>query len=161
MSIKFYEISHDYIDYLSKFAPHLFHNKKERQTHERKYIGIILAVNGLNYFAPLSSFKSKHMKMQETVDLIKLKNCAVINLNNMFPTPLSECAYVDISKEQDLKYRALLLAEYKIIKKLSEKILKNAAFVYKHKKENGNNTSLAKRCNDFALLEKACDEYSK
>ena len=86
-NIKFYEISNKYIDYLSHHAPHLFLNKKPRQINERKYIGIILHINNVDYFAPLSSFKPKHKTMDEMVDFIKIKNYAVINLNNMFPVP--------------------------------------------------------------------------
>ena len=91
MDIKFYQIENKYIDYLSPHAPHLFHNKQVGQQNERKYIGIILQVNGFDYFAPLSSFKPKHNKMPEMIDFIKIKKYAVINLNNMFPVPLSEC----------------------------------------------------------------------
>ena len=53
----------------------------------RKYIGVVLEVNGLSYFAPLSSFKLKHKKMKEGVDFIKIKDYAVININNMIPVP--------------------------------------------------------------------------
>ena len=42
---------------------------------------------------------------------------------------------------------------------MQEKIRKNAQLVYKHKVENGNSTALAKRCNDFLLLESACKQY--
>ena len=161
MDIKFYEIKNEYIDYLSPYAQHLFRNKKAIQKNERKYIGIILQVNGLDYFAPLSSYKSKHENMQEMIDFIKVKKYAVINLNNMFPVPESECMYVDISKESDLNYKALLLSEYRYIKSIQEKIKKNAANVYKHKIEKGNSTGLARRCNDFLALEKACSEYKK
>ena len=97
-NIKFYEISNKYIDYLSPHAPHLFLNKKPRQRNERKYIGIILHINNVDYFAPLSSFKPKHKTMDEMLDFIKIKNYAVINLNNMFPVPQSECTYVDIAQ---------------------------------------------------------------
>ncbi len=41
----------------------------------------------MKYFAPLSSYKDKHKKMLETVDFIKIKDYAVINLNNMIPVP--------------------------------------------------------------------------
>ena len=83
--LRIYEIQPAYIDYLSEFAPHLFHNKKAGQNNERKYIGIVLQINGHNYFAPLSSFKEKHKKMKDSLDFIKIKTFAVINLNNMFP----------------------------------------------------------------------------
>jgi len=72
MDIRFYQIENKYIDYLSPHAPHLFHNKQAGQQNERKYIGIVLQVNGFDYFAPLSSFKPKHNKMSEMIDFIKI-----------------------------------------------------------------------------------------
>ena len=160
-NIKLYEINSGYIDYLAPFAPHLFHNKKQSQQNERKYIGVVFFINGFNYFAPLSSFKDKHINMKDSIDFLKIKNYAVINLNNMFPVPLSECNYVEISKVNDPKYKALLLAEYRYIKSVQDKIRKNAATVYSHKLKNGKSTALAKRCNDFSALEKACAIYQK
>lgn len=158
-NLKLYEISHRYIDYLLPFAPHLFQNKKTHQQNERKYIGIVLCVNDMNYFAPLSSFKEKHKQMKEGLDFIKIKDYAVINLNNMFPVPNEEYTYVDISKESNLKYKSLLLAEYRFIKSIQDKIRKNAVTLYNHKLENGTSTALAKRCNDFLLLETACQKF--
>ena len=160
-NIKLYEVNADYIDYLSAYAPHLFQNKKPGQNNERKYIGIVFRINGLDYFAPLSSFKQKHHRMKEAVDFIKVKDYAVINLNNMFPVPLTERKYVDIRSERDPHYRALLLAEYRFIKSIQEKIRKNAQNVYKIKIKDGTSSALAKRCNDFLVLEKACKEYIK
>lgn len=160
-NIKLYEVNADYIDYLSAYAPHLFQNKKPGQNNERKYIGIVFQINGLDYFAPLSSFKQKHHRMKETVDFIKVKDYAVINLNNMFPVPLTERKYVDIRSERDPHYRALLLAEYRFIKSIQEKIRKNAQNVYKIKIKDGTSSALAKRCNDFLSLEKACNKYIK
>ena len=125
-NIKLYEVSPAYIDYLAPHAPHLFRNKQPGQRNERKYIGVVLAINGVDYFAPLSSFKEKHRKMQEGLDFIKVKNYAVINLNNMFPVPVGQCSYVDISKERNPKYRSLLLAEYRYIKSIQKHIRKNA-----------------------------------
>lgn len=107
----------------------------------------------MNYFAPLSSFKAKHEKMKNGLDFIKIGDYAVINLNNMFPVPNSEYTYVDILTVKDSQYRKLLMSEYRIIRKLQNKIMKNAAEVYKHKIKKGNTTALAKRCNDFSLLE--------
>ena len=115
-NIKIYEVNPSYINYLAAFAPHLFHNKKQGQQNTRKYIGVVLYINGFSYFAPLSSFKEKHKTMKEGIDFLKIKNYAVINLNNMFPVPNDECAYVEISKERNPKYKALLLAEYRTIK---------------------------------------------
>lgn len=76
-----------YIDNLLPFAPHLFRNKQAGQQNERKYIGVVLEVNDMKYFAPLSSYKPKHEKMKSGLDFIKVGNYAVININNMFPVP--------------------------------------------------------------------------
>lgn len=158
-NIKLYEIDPRYVKYISQFAEHAFHNKQPGQQNERKYIGVILTVNGMDYFAPLSSYKEKHLRMPETIDFIKVKRYAVININNMFPVPFGLATYVDISKEKNPKYKSLLLAEYRAIKAMQEKIRKNANIVYKHRIENGDSSKLGKRCNDFTSLERACKEY--
>ncbi len=149
---KIYEVNPQYIDFLVLHALHLFQNKQPGQHNERKYIGIVLIVNGMNYFAPLSSFKTKHKKMKNGLDFIKIGDYAVINLNNMFPVPDGEYTYVDIPTVKNPQYRKLLMSEYRIIRKLQDKIMKNAAEVYKHKIRKGNTTALAKRCNDFSLF---------
>lgn len=158
-NLKFYEVNPKYIDYLIPFAPHLFHNKKPGQHNDRKYIGVVFTINGFEYFAPLSSFKDKHRKMKDGLDFIKIKNYAVINLNTMFPVPSSERTYVDINAERNPQYRNLLLAEYRFIKAIQEKIRKNAKTLYHIKMKDGNSTALAKRCNDFSALESACTAY--
>ncbi|MCC8112302.1 MAG: type III toxin-antitoxin system ToxN/AbiQ family toxin [Ruminococcus sp.] len=158
-NIKLYEVNPAYVDYLVPLAPHLFHNKQAGQTNERKYIGIVLKINGFEYFAPLSSFKSKHRKIKESLDLIKVKDYAVINLNTMFPVPKSERTYVNIQAEKNLQYRNLLLAEYRVINSLQQKIRKNAMTLYQIKKRDGDKTALSKRCNDFLRLEKASLSY--
>jgi len=61
--------------------------------------------------------------------------------------------------EKNTKYRDLLRAEYRYIKMIEEKIRKNARLLYSHKIKHGTDTPLAKRCNDFILLEQKCREY--
>lgn len=158
-NIKLYEVDEDYIDYLSAYAPHLFLNSTASQKNTRKYLGIILRVNGFDYLAPLSSFKPKHANMKEGLDFLKVQDYAVINLNNMFPVPPTVYTYFDFSTVTDKKYKSLLLAEYRCIKSMQAKIYKNATALYKHKLSKGETTSLAKRCNDFALLESKCAQY--
>ncbi len=158
-NIKIYEVDAKYINYLSQFAAHLFLNKQAGQQNERKYIGVVLSVNGMNYFAPLSSFKPKHNAMRDGIDFIKIKNYAVINLNNMFPIAPNTYSYVDISAVKNEKYKELLRAEYRYIKSIQERIRKNALTLYKLWLKDGNKTALGKRCNDFTLLEDACKKY--
>lgn len=155
--LKIYEIDSRYIKFLSGFQEHIFSSEGEKSG--RKYIGIILEINGFKYFTPLSSFKAKHKKMNEGVDFIKIKDYAVININNMIPVPDGVYTLVDVNGTSDPHYKFLLQAESREINKQRNRILKNADIVYKHKLRNGDSTSLAKRTNDFIVLEKACKDY--
>ena len=155
----FYEIENKYIDYLSKFSEHLFHNAKISQSYSRKYIGVLFEINGFKYFTPLSSFKPKHKRLSETVDFIKIGNMAVINLNNMFPVPDGIFSLKNPKTEKDLQYRTLLNNEIRIIRKKEEQIINNAKSIYNHKLTNDGKSKLSQRCNDFHLLEKKCKEY--
>ena len=155
--LKIFEVKSEYIQYLSNYQKHLFLHTNEKG--KRKYVGIVFQINGIYFFAPLSSYKTKHVKMKESVDFIKIKDYAVINLNNMIPVPNSQIVEIDINKEKDLSYRYLLQAESREINRQKNRIRKNAEIVYSHKIHNGDSTALAKRINDFELLEKLCREY--
>ncbi len=157
-SIRIYEIRNEYIKYLSTYQKHVF-LQSDVGTTKRKYIGIVLEIRNLKYFAPLSSYKEKHKVMKESVDFIKIKDYAVINLNNMIPVPDSQILDVDINKEKDSSYKYLLQAESREINRQRKKIRKNAEIVYAHKKREGTSTPLTKRTNDFDMLEKLCKEY--
>lgn len=156
-NLRIYEVKSEYINYLSNYQKHIFSQKEGKA--RRKYIGIVFEINGLKYFAPLSSYKPKHKNMKEGVDFIKIKDYAVINLNNMIPIPDSQIVNIDINKEKDPSYKYLLQAESREINRQKNRIKKNAEIVYCHKKHNGDSTALSKRTNDFELLEKLCKEY--
>lgn len=156
-NIKIYGVEDAYIKYLSQYQEHLFLH--EGGDFGRKYIGTVLEINGFYYFAPLSSFKSKHKKMKESVDFIKIKDYAVININNMIPIPKEQLIELDINAEKDPHYKFLLQAESREINRQKNRIRKNAEIVYNHKKRYKDSTPLAKRTNDFVLLEKKCREY--
>mgnify|MGYP003419379547 FL=1 len=156
-NIRIYKVKSEYIKYLSMYQKHIFTQDAEKDN--RKYIGVVFEIKGMKYFAPLSSFKDKHKKMKESIDFIKIKDYAVINLNNMIPVPDSQIVDIDINKEKEPSYRYLLQAESREISRQKNRIRKNAEIVYSHKKHNDNSTALAKRTNNFELLEKLCKEY--
>ena len=156
----FYEIDEKYINFLSQFSEHLFHNAKLSQTYSRKYVGILFEINGIKYFAPLSSFKPKHKRLSETVDFIKIGDMAVINLNNMFPVPENTYSLTNPNTEKNQQYRTLLNNEIRIIKQKTEQIINNAKTVYNHKMTNDGKSKLSQRCNDFKLLEEKYKEWN-
>lgn len=159
MQLNLYEINTFYVKYLSQYQSHIFSVENEKRG--RKYVGIILHINGYDYFAPLSSYKEKHKRMTENIDFIKLKDYAVININNMIPVPQGQYKPVNISAVKDEHYRYLLQAENREINKNKKRIVKNAEIVYNHKLRNGNETSLAKRTNDFKILEKMSKDFER
>ena len=116
-------------------------------------------INNYQYFAPLSSFKDKHRNIKEGVDFIKIKEYAILNINNMIPVPRGSYYCPDINAEKDSHYRFLLQAESREINKQKNRILKNAQIVYSHKAKYGTSTLLSKRTNDFKKLEYLCDKY--
>nr|WP_293995618.1 type III toxin-antitoxin system ToxN/AbiQ family toxin [uncultured Fusobacterium sp.] len=62
--LEFYIVDNGYIKYLQTFDKKVVDNSIENKKDNRKFIGIILEVNGLKYIAPLTSPKPKHKVMK-------------------------------------------------------------------------------------------------
>ena len=58
-TLKIYYLDDEYIYYLRLFDQMVFYNKNST----RPYVGIVYTFDGLNYFAPLSSPKPKHLRI--------------------------------------------------------------------------------------------------
>ena len=85
--LDFYEVSADYIAYLVKFdskVPHIDYSQSSN--HDKFMCGIVLSVNGYDYFAPISSFAVQ----QRTNMIIKNENgkgISSIRFSFMIPIP--------------------------------------------------------------------------
>ena len=66
MKLNLYSVNDEYIKYLRKFENKVYDNKEEIRKYERKYVGVVLEINSLNYYVPMSS--------QKTSDYIDKKN---------------------------------------------------------------------------------------
>lgn len=124
--------------------------------------GIILEINNINYFAPLSSPKEKHKQMKSSLDFIKINNGrdGIINLNNMIPILLECCKIIDIKQEikQDRKYGLILKYQYNWCNENKEQIMLKANKLYNLVISNRVNIKLKNRCCDFKYLE---EKYKK
>lgn len=152
----------DYLRQYDKLVPYNFDKKKLRP-----FIGVLFEVNNCKYFAPLTSPKEKHKKMNTTLDFLKLDNgkLGAIYFNNMLPVTNKNIIKLDLDKE------CLTKAEEKYIKLLKEQIYwlnRNDEKLYNRSKKlydkyvNGTlNKNIAKRCCNFILLEEKCREYNK
>lgn len=132
---------------------------------------IIKSTSGLDYFAPLTSYKPKFKVMSNDIDFFKLignngKIYGAIDINNMIPAPKSEYSEItfdnlsdfrDFSTNREKKqYWKLLQTELSCI---NEKILCNNAEKLYRFAINYPNSPIAQRCCNFTLLEKLCNEY--
>ena len=132
---------------------------------KRPYIGIVLNVDGILFFAPFTSPKEKHLKMKNAIDFIKIDKgkLGAINFNNMIPIPFEECIKINVEKEIDTKYKNLL---YKQINWCNQKenkqlILSKAKKLYNKYIENKLPSNIKNRCCNFIILEEKLKQYDK
>lgn len=160
--MKFYHIKEDFITYLRQFDTKVAENKNQT----RPYVGIVLEVNSVKYYAPFSSPKPKHKKMKNGKDFRKINNGLywAINFNNMIPVLNSALNEIDIANIADVKYRRLLQNQYNSIKADEKGILKTAENLRKLIFDDEKNLSehdkvIKRRCCDLVLLEEKYIEW--
>jgi protein AbiQ len=151
--MRFYTINDDFINKMKSLEPKIQNN----YNGTRPYIGILLTVNGLNYYAPLSSYKPKQDRINN-ITVFKLyekgnpaNKLGVIHINNMFPVPIDQLTEVTIDISE--KYGRLLQNQYEYILHYQDEIQKQAQQLYDVANKN-KNSFLAKISCDFKLLEK-------
>ena len=82
MELRLFRIRDDYISHLRAYDSHVMMNKSCRP-----YVGVVFDIGTCCYFAPLTSPKSKHAKMCNSIDFIKIARgrYGAICLNNVIP----------------------------------------------------------------------------
>ena len=159
-TLNFYEVSADYITYLLNFdskVPKVDYSATG--THDKFLCGIVLSINGNDYFAPISSFATQ----QHTNIIIKNeqnKAISSIRFSFMIPVPKNVVVVKKIKEEPSPEYRRLLDWELRFCQSNSRAIYRLAKFVYNNVVEN-RDPIMVKNCCDFIKLEAACAEYIK
>ena len=170
--LKWYVVDKEYVSYLKEFD-----NKVENIDYSNRfkpYLGIIITINEINYYVPISSVKEKHYKMNDDIDFIKISEndriLGVLNLNNMIPIDndsVKNLKYSEIERYRNFKtnkekslYISLLNMELELINNKIEKIKANAFKLY-NEKTNRPNSKISKRCCDFKVLEEKCRKYKR
>lgn len=156
-TLKIYYLDENYINYLRKFDSRVAYNKKMTLP----YIGVVYTLNGLNYFAPLSSPKPKHLKMSDkAIDIFKIRNgeLGIININNMIPTPI-ECITEVLPTITDEEYKTLVKDQTTFINNHKKDLFTKIRY-FTLQYDKGNLLEKVKeRCCDFRLLEEKCHDY--
>ena len=161
--LNFYKINEKYVKYMSQFDNRIA--KSYDIKARRPFIGIVLNVDGILYFAPFTSPKPKHINMKNTVDFLKIAEgeLGAINFNNMMPIPMEQCIKIDVENEPDETYKTLL---HKQINWCNESkntllILNKAATLYTKLINKKLPQRIIDRCCDFKMLEEKCKEYEE
>lgn len=120
--LDFYEVNVDYVKYLKQFDSRI--PNVEYQNRNKFLCGTLFKINGLNYFAPVSSFNIK----QSSNYVIEVGNVPVgsVRYSFMFPVPDAEIKQKVINNESDYQYRFLLRQELKYCNKNREVIQSKA-----------------------------------
>ncbi len=168
-----YVVDKEYINYLKQFDSKVGY--VEYGSKLKLHLGIVMKVQSLDYYVPISSPKSKHENMSNSLDFQKIQEengqlYAVLNLNNMIPVPMNcikQVKYDEIdlyrkfkSNKEKTDYIYLLQKEKKIIDSIQEMLYNKAKKLYA-KCINNPNSALANRCCNFLLLEEKAQLYRK
>ncbi|MCX0413787.1 type III toxin-antitoxin system ToxN/AbiQ family toxin [Clostridium perfringens] len=159
--LDFYEIDLKYLEYLKTYADSSVSDYKYKNT--KFYVGIILEINGLKYFAPVSSFPIK----QKTNLLIKVRDkyseelvvVGSVRLCFMIPVNDTVVKRFIINNYWNTKSISLIRKELSWCRENAEAIKKLAKRVYKwgcNEKDYN-----YKNCCDFRKLEIAYNNYCK
>lgn len=148
MDYRLYAIDSDCIDFL-RSDPRLtnvFDNEEKTGKYGRKYIGILILVHGIDFYAPFSSPKPTDyqgdMIRRSVVPIIRMvetdpnghqRLLGTIKLNNMIPAPKTVCHLVDIASLRAPAYQSLLWKELAFVHESQRIITKTAAIVFSEK----------------------------
>lgn len=158
-TLKICYLDDEYINYLRKFDSKVAYNKNKT----RPYIGIVYTFNNLNYFAPLSSPKPKHLKMNnKAIDIFKIEDgkLGIVNINNMVPTPI-ECVSEVLPTVTNKQYKSLIENQTTFLNDHKFELL-NKVKNFRHEYDKNHLPERVRmRCCNFKLLEEKCEEYIK
>lgn len=157
---KLIRVDYHYCDYLREFDSRVLYNSGRKIL--RPYIGVLFTLNNMEYFAPLSSPKPKHLKMSNSVDFLKIQNgeLGAINFNNMIPVLKDFYEVIDLKTETG-SYVNILRGQLRWLNRRTHNISRHASRLYKGYITNELNEKTRSRCCNFPLLEEKCREFEK
>jgi protein AbiQ len=161
MSLSFFCVEPEYCDFLRKADPCVpFTSDKKTK---RPFVGILLTINAISYYAPLTSPKPKHLKMKNQLDFLKINGglWGAINFNNMIPIQSSSLTKVEMKilasdTQDEVAYKNLLMNQLSWCNRHKEQIVNQAIKLYTLITTGKARPELTRRCCNFALDEKLC-----
>lgn len=159
--IRFYKIDLEYIKYLWKHDNRVQYSAYESEFYNerRPYIGIILTINELQYFAPLEHPRKSHKTLKNNPHILKINNGkhGLIAFNNMIPVNNRELIEFDFRYE-DIRYQGILRSQFIFCDNNKNNINQYAKDTYDKVVNKKIPFFVNISCN-FKLLEEKCLEY--
>ena len=159
------KVNSDYSDYLRKFDNRVSYNKDKKEL--RPFVGVLFRIEEIEYFAPLTSPKPKHLSMRNTIDFYRVHNgeWGAINFNNMIPVTNKNYEIIDLNQKgktkEDLQYHELLNNQYVWLNEHKKEIMNRATKLYQKYINHKLPFNIRSRCCNYKLLEDKCLEYNK
>ena len=154
--LRFYDIDENYVRYLQSVDRQI--PNVSSSANSKFVCGIVLRINGINYYAPISS-TTQTQRTNLPIIYKKSKVLATIRFSFMFPALSSVLTEKDIGEISKVnpKYAALLQDEYLFCRDNESSIQQKAEAVYRIGCNKGH--FLNYTCCDFKLLEQEYTEY--
>ena len=163
--LKIVKIDSNYCDYLRKYDKRVVYNMGEKEL--RPFVGILFKINDLDYFAPLSSPKPKHLKMRNTIDFFKIRDgeLGAVNFNNMIPVNKENYRVINVNimreNDEEIKYQELLKDQLNWLNENYIQVKNKSYKLYNLYKNDKLGSNIKSRCCNFTLLEEISNTYSK
>ncbi len=154
MNLKFYRADTAYCEFLRTTDKNVSYVDDLKST--RPFVGILLTIKGIHYFAPLTSPKAKHRTIKNHVDFLKINGgeWGAINFNNMIPIHPNNLAELDTKilpsdSKADIDYKNLLVNQLSWCNAHKIVIIKQAKVLYDLITKKRARPELVNRCCDF------------
>lgn len=176
--LELYTVSDKYIRYLRETVPNVYDPHEGHRSHDRKYLGVLLRINGFTYFAPLSSpkrtdyFAGGDQIRRSTLTIMRMTKTSLevecllgtIRLSHMIPVPDTEIRKYDVYTEPDEAYQRLVCDELRWIEHNDTAIIKSAKQVYEIKthendRRNEKNAKMLDSILPFFTLQQLCADW--
>ena len=162
--LTFVLVDSNYCDYLRQSDLCVPYTMKEKAS--RPFVGVLMRIHGMSYYAPLSSPKPKHMTMKNQIDLLKIDGgkYGVINFNNMIPIHKNLVTGVNLTilstdSPSEVQYKELLSNQLTWCNANKDAIVSKAQKLYDTITSHNGWESLIKRCCKFSDDERLLKEY--
>ncbi|GHS90197.1 hypothetical protein AGMMS49957_15510 [Synergistales bacterium] len=166
MNLSFYRADAEYCDFLRMADPRVPYTMENKET--RPFVGVLLSIGDMRYYAPLTSPKPKHAAMKNQLDFLKINGGAwgAINFNNMIPIHISCLTPVELrillrDAKSEIDYKNLLANQLSWCNANKLRILAQASKLYRLITVGKARPELLSRCCDFKTDELQYLAYCK